>query len=154
LQTLATSAIFALMSEVLRIACPHMRALRIATLGTAAILSGCSSSPGLLGRYLDTDFSDRVMIVQIDSVENHSVHGLLISGNMGSNNDVVQWTQVPIAGTLHDKALSLTIENGTSNSMLNGTVVPSGLDLTMLSNGRAVRHIFKREDNAQAGKDV
>jgi hypothetical protein len=131
-----------------------MRSFGIVSLTTAAILSGCSTGSSLLGRYLDTDYSDGVMIVQIDSVENRSVHGTLIIGNMKGNNGVVQWTQVPFTGTVHEKALNLNIENGTGNSVLNGTVVPDGLDLTMLSNGRAVRYIFKREDNAAAGEDV
>jgi len=130
-----------------------MRVLGFILIVTAATVAGCSNNSGLTGSYIDSDYGDGVMMVQIDSVDNRNVRGTVSLATFGSNG-VVQSTRLPISGTIDDKAVNLSIENGTANSMFNGTTTADGLDLTLLSNGGAVRYRFKRADPAEFNKTV
>lgn len=131
----------------------EMRVFGIALLATTAALGGCSNNSSLIGTYIDTDYGDGVMMVQIDSVDHRDVHGTVSLASFGSNG-VVQSIRLPISGTIDDKALNLSVGPGAASSVFNGTTTPDGLDLTLLSNGGAVRYIFKRKDAAEFNKTV
>jgi hypothetical protein len=130
-----------------------MRAICVALLISTVTLGGCSSNSRLVGSYIDTDYGDGVMMVQIDRVDDRNVRGTVSLATFGSNG-VVQSSRLPISGTIDDKALNLSVENGAASSMFNGTTTPDGLDLTLLSNGGAVRYVFKRKDAAEFNKTV
>jgi hypothetical protein len=130
-----------------------MRPLSFALIATAATLTACSSESRLTGSYIDTDYSDGVLMVQIDSVDHRDVHGTISIASFGENGTVSS-RRVPISGTIEGKALNLTVENGTGINMLNGTVVADGLDLTMMGNGSSARFLFKRKDAAEFNRVI
>lgn len=127
-----------------------MRRLAVA-LAVATLMSGCSNNAQLTGSYIDTDYSDGALMVQIDSVDHRDVHGTITIASFDQNG-AVHPRRVPISGTIEGKALNLTVENGTGMNMLNGTVVSDGLDLTMMGDGSSARFLFKRKDAADFNK--
>jgi len=94
-----------------------------------------------------------VLMVQIDSVDHRDVHGTISIATFGDNGTVSS-RRVPISGTIEGQALDLTVENGTGMNMLNGSVVPDGLDLTMMGNGGSARFLFKRKDAAEFNRVI
>lgn len=130
-----------------------MRLFGTTLIVAAAALSGCSSESGLTGSYIDTDYSDGVLMVQIDSVDHRDVHGTISMASFGDNG-AVSSRRVPISGTIEGKALNLMVENGTGINMLNGTVVPDGLDLMLMGNGSSARFLFKRKDAAEFNRTI
>ena len=125
-----------------------MRYFGIVLIVTAATLSSCSKTSGLIGSYIDADYGDGVMMVQIDSVDHRDVHGTVSLATF-DNSGVVHSSRVPISGTVEGKALNLSVENGAGTTVLNGTIVPVGLDLTGMGNGHSIRFLFKRKDASE-----
>lgn len=127
--------------------------LRLLLLAVAASLAGCSGESGIRGSYINHDDSSGALLVQIDDVHDHNVNGTISIVGTDAKGGIVS-RRTPLSGTTDGKALNLTMENGTGSGMVTGTVVPAGLQLTLLGNGQSVRLLFKRADPAEFDKIV
>jgi hypothetical protein len=119
---------------------------------SAALLAGCSSSD-VRGSYINHDDSSSAFLVQIDDVHDRNVNGTISIVGTDAKGQIVS-RRIPVSGTVEGKALNLTFENGTGSGMATGTVVPAGLQLTLLGNGQSMRLLFKRADPAEFDKIV
>jgi hypothetical protein len=125
----------------------------MALIVASAMLTACSKDSQLVGSYVDSDYSDGVLMVQVDAVDHRDVHGTISIASF-DDSGAVHSRRVPISGTIEGKALNLSVENGTGTDMLNGTVVTDGLDLTMMGNGGSARYLFKRKDAAEFNRVI
>lgn len=113
-----------------------------------AMLAGCSGQSGIRGSYINHDDSNGALLVQIDDVHDRNVNGTISIVDTDSKGQIFS-RRTPLSGTIDGKALNLSIENGMDSGMATGTVVPAGLQLTLLGNGQSMRLLFKRGDPAE-----
>jgi hypothetical protein len=130
-----------------------LSARRLLVGGSLAFLAGCSGESSIRGSYINHDDSNGGFLVQIDDVQDHTVHGTLSIVATDAKGEVIA-RRTPISGTVDGKALNLTIENGNGSGMATGSVVPAGLQLTLLGNGQSMRLLFKRANAAEFDKIV
>jgi hypothetical protein len=128
-------------------------AVRLSVLAVAASLAGCSGESGIRGSYLNHDDSSGALLVQIDDVHDHNVNGTISIVGTDAKGQIIS-RRTPLSGTIDGKALNLSMENGTGSGMVTGTVVPTGLQLTLLGNGQSMRLLFKRADPAEFDRIV
>jgi hypothetical protein len=119
----------------------------------AALLASCSGESGVRGSYINHDETGAAFLVQIDDVHDQNVNGTISFVGADATGKILS-TRTPLSGTIDGKAVNLTIENGMGSGMATGTVVPAGLQLTLLANGQSMRLLFKRADPAEFDKIV
>lgn len=124
-----------------------MRALLITLIAFAALM-GCTHQNPLVGSYINTGYDDGALMVQIESVQDNRVNGIVAFVALDANGRVAA-RRTPLSGTIEGNALNLTIENGMGFGMITGIVVPNGLELTIAANGESVRLLFERKDAAE-----
>lgn len=119
---------------------------------SAALLAGCSSQPTGVGSYITSD-SDTAMMVQIASIEDGRVTGTvsMVKSDKDGTTDAVAR---PFTGTLENKALNLSLENGRGLSLVTGILDGENLKLTFFGNGNSSQIAFIKKDAGEFDKLV
>lgn len=114
------------------------------SLATFTMLVACSSTSGKLGSYIASE-DDAAFMVQITSMENGQVKGSM-SVVMADESGKTTAATRPMSGTIEGNALNLSVENGTSISLVTGTIEDDGLRLTFFAKGNSSQFKFAKSD--------
>lgn len=109
----------------------------------AMLLTGCSGQSSLIGSYISSGQDDSAAMVQIDSVADKAVRGVVAFVTVDEKG-AVDAVRRPLVGTIEDKLLNLTVENGTGVSLITGMVVDDGLEITFFGNGESQKLVFEK----------
>ena len=113
-------------------------------LGLASILGGCSAHSGLTGTYIGGDETGRIM-VQITSIKDHEVTGDL-TAVVSTSAGVVTAFRRHLSGAIDANLVNLNVENGSSLSLVTGTLEAKALSLTLFSGENSQKMLLERRD--------